>query len=46
MTELPESEINRFRDAVKPVIEKYSKQYNEALATEMFAEIAKAKGKK
>jgi len=46
VTELPESEIARFRDAVKPVIEKYSKQYNEALATEMFAEIAKAKGKK
>lgn len=46
VTELPESEIKRFRDAVKPVIDKYSKQYNEELAKEMFAEIAKAKAKK
>lgn len=46
VTELPESEITRFRDAVKPVIDKYSKQYNEELAKEMFAEIAKAKAKK
>ena len=46
VTEIPASEIARFREAVKPVVDKYSKQYNEALAKEMFAEIAKAQGGK
>ena len=46
VTEIPASEINRFRDAVKPVIDKYAKQYNEALAKEMFDEIAKLRAAK
>ena len=46
VTEIPASEITRFRDAVKPVIDKYAKQYNEALAKEMFDEIAKLRAAK
>ena len=46
VTEIPASEITRFREAVKPVIDKYAKQYNEALAKEMFDEIAKLRAAK
>jgi len=34
-------EMARFREAVMPVVDKFSKLYNEDLAKEMFAEIAK-----
>ena len=40
------AENARFREAVKPVVDKYSKQYNEALAKEMFDQIAKIRGGK
>lgn len=41
VTELPPEEIARFREATKPVIEKYLKVYDEQLGKELFAEIAK-----
>lgn len=46
VTEISAAENARFREAVKPVVDKYSKQYNEALAKEMFDQIAKIRGGK
>ena len=46
VTELPAAELARFKEAVKPVVDKFSKEYNEALAKELFAEIAKVRGGK
>lgn len=45
VNEISKEEIERFRKAVQPVVDKYSKMYNEELAKEMFAEIAKIRGK-
>lgn len=41
VNEVSPAEIARMREKMKPVIEKYSKEYNEPLAKELFAEIAK-----
>lgn len=47
INEVSPAEIARMRDATRPVIEKFSKEYNEELAKELFAAIAKAReGKK
>lgn len=45
VTEISPAEIARFREAVKPVVDKYSKQYNEELAKEMFDQIAQLRKK-
>lgn len=39
VNELPATEIDRMREKVKPVVAKYSKEYGEALARDLFAEI-------
>ncbi len=44
INEVSPAEIARMREKTKPVVEKFSKEYNEALAKEMFAEIAKVRG--
>lgn len=41
--ELSPAEMDRMREKVKPVIDKFSKEYGEALAKELFAEIAKVR---
>jgi tripartite ATP-independent transporter DctP family solute receptor len=41
INDISPAEMARFREAVQPVVDKYAKQYNEELAKEMFAEIAK-----
>jgi len=46
VTELPPAEIARFREATKPVVEKYLKVYDEALGKELYAEIAKYRSAK
>ncbi|WP_170285802.1 DctP family TRAP transporter solute-binding subunit [Propionivibrio limicola] len=46
VNEVSSAEIARMRDATKPVIDKFSKEYNEPLAKELFAEIAKVRGAK
>lgn len=44
VTEVSEAERARMRDKLQPVIEKYAGQVDQALATEMFAEIARIRG--
>ena len=39
---LPPEEIAKMKEKSKPIIEKYSKQYGEQTAKEMYAEIEKA----
>lgn len=46
VTELAPAEIARFREATKPVVEKYLKVYDEALGKELYAEIAKYRAAK
>lgn len=46
VTELSPAELARFREATKPVVEKYLKLYDEALGKELFAEIAKFRATK
>ena len=46
VTELTPEEIAPFREATKPVVEKYLKVYDEALGKELFAEIAKYRAAK
>lgn len=46
VTELSAAEIARFREATKPVVEKYLKVYDEQLGKELFAEIAKYRAAK
>lgn len=46
VNEVSPAEIVRMREKTQPVIDKFSKEYNEALAKELFAEIAKARGGK
>ena len=46
VTELEPAELARFRDATKPVVEKYLKVYDEALGKLLFAEIAKYRASK
>jgi len=43
VNELSPAEMDRMREKVKPVIDKFSKEYGEALARELFAEIAKVR---
>ncbi|WP_153109201.1 DctP family TRAP transporter solute-binding subunit [Propionivibrio limicola] len=45
VNELTAGEVVRMREKVKPVTEKYAKEYGEGLARELFAEIAKVRGK-
>lgn len=42
VNEVAPAEIARMRAKAQPMIDKYAKEYNEALAKELFAEIAKA----
>ena len=44
VNEISPTEMTRFRDATKPVIDKYLKIYNADLGKELFAEIAKYRG--
>jgi len=46
LTEFPAQERERLREKLKPVTEKYVKQIDPALAQELFAELAKARGAK
>ena len=46
VTELTPEEIAPFREATKPVVEKYLKVYDEALGKELYAEIAKYRAAK
>ena len=46
VNELAPAEIVKIREKVKPMTEKYSKEYNEPLAKEMLAELAKMRGAK
>jgi tripartite ATP-independent transporter DctP family solute receptor len=46
INEVSPAEIARMREKTKPVTEKFSKEYGEALSKEMFAEIAKVRGTK
>ena len=46
VNEVAPAEIARMRDKTKPVVDKFSKQYNEELAKELLAEIAKVRGGK
>lgn len=46
VNEVSPAEIVRMRAKTQPVIDKFSKEYNESLAKELFAEIAKARGSK
>lgn len=43
VNELPQSEMDRMRDKVKPVVDKYSREYGETLARELFDAIAKVR---
>ena len=46
VNEISPAEMVRFREATKPVVEKYLKVYDEALGKELYAEIAKYRAKK
>ncbi len=46
VNEVSPAEIARFREATKPVVEKYLKVYDEQLGKELYAEIAKYRAKK
>ncbi|HYG86512.1 MAG TPA: TRAP transporter substrate-binding protein [Azospirillum sp.] len=46
VVELSASELDRFRDKVKPVVEKYKAEVGPALIEEMYAEINKVRGGK
>lgn len=43
VNEVAPAEVARMREKVKPVVEKFSKEYNEPLAKELFAEINKVR---
>ncbi|WP_170285803.1 DctP family TRAP transporter solute-binding subunit [Propionivibrio limicola] len=43
INEVSPAEIARMKEKTKPVVEKFAKEYNEALAKELFAEIAKVR---
>ena len=46
VNEISPAEMARFRDATKPVVDKYLKVYNEELGKELYAEIAKFRARK
>jgi tripartite ATP-independent transporter DctP family solute receptor len=46
VNEISPAEMARFREATKPVVDKYLKVYDEALGKELFAEIAQIRAKK
>ncbi len=46
ITELPAAEQARMRDKLKPVVAKFSKEFGEASAKEMFAELERIRAKK
>lgn len=46
INDLPPSEIARMREAVKPVIDKYTPQIGEALVKEFYAELEKVRARK
>ena len=46
VNEVSATEIAKMREMLKPMTEKFSKEYNEALAKEMFAELAKIRERK
>jgi len=46
VNEISPAEMVRFREATKPVVEKYLKVYDEALGKELYAEIAKYRAAK
>ena len=46
VNEISPAEMVRFREATKPVVEKYLKIYDEALGKELYAEIAKYRATK
>ena len=46
INELDPAEIAKIREKVKPMTEKFAKEYNEALAKELFADIAKVRAGK
>ena len=46
VTEISPAEMARFREATKPVVEKYLKIYDDALGKELYAEIAKYRAAK
>ena len=46
LTAFPAQERERLREKLKPVTEKHVKQVDPALAQELFAELAKARGAK
>lgn len=45
VNEIAPAEMNRLREKVKPVVEKFSKDIGEATVKELYAEIAKARSK-
>jgi hypothetical protein len=46
VVELSPAEVTRLRDKTKPVVEKFTKDINEAVVKDLYAEIEKARGKK
>ena len=46
VTELSAADQAKMRDKLKPVVAKFSKEFGEANAKEMFAELEKIRGKK
>jgi TRAP-type transport system periplasmic protein len=46
VTEIAPAELARLRDKVKPVSEKFSKDLDQAVVKELYAEIEKARGPK
>ncbi len=46
VNEVPAAEIAKMREMLKPMTEKFSKEYNEPLAKELFAELAKIRTRK
>ena len=44
VNEVDQAEIDKMKETLKPMTEKFSKEYDEALAQEMFAEIEKIRG--
>ena len=45
VTELPPAEQAKMREKLKPVVDKFSKEFGEATTKEMLAELAKIRAK-
>ena len=46
INEVDQEKIDKIKEMLKPMTEKFSKEYDEALAQEMFAEIEKIRENK